>query len=160
MKKDSPAAGKQDSGGVENQVLKKAKNVVMYEKRTDTNKTFVIHADIVTQQAEDIFFMEAFRMDRSDGMKIEGGLARYDTGANRIDVTGPMTVSTPDGWRAELTDARWDREEKHAATDRPVTVKGDRGTLRADRAEFFNDFKKIELSGNVHAQVAQKLLAD
>jgi hypothetical protein len=160
LKKDPPASGKQDPRTMGTQVLKKATNVVMYEKRTDTDKTFVIRARTVTQQEESVFFMDAFRMDRSDGMRVEGSRARYDTSLNRIDVAGTMSVDTKDGWRAELTDVVWDRKEKHAATDKPVTLKGDRGTLRADRAEFFNDFKRMELTGNVHAQVAQKLLAD
>lgn len=160
LKKDPPSAGRPDPRAMETQVLKKAKNVVMYEKRTDTDKTFVIRARTVTQQEESIFLMDAFRMDRSDGMKVQGGRARYDTGINRIDVDGPMTVDTRDGWKAELTDVIWDRKDKHASTGKPVTLKGENGTLRADRAEFFDDFNKIELTGNVHAQVTQKLLAD
>jgi hypothetical protein len=160
LKKEPPASGHVGARDAEQQVLKRATNVVMYERRTDTDKTFVIRARTVTQQSEQVFFMESFRMDRSDGMTVEGRQARYDTNANRIDVPGPMVVSTTDGWKAELTDVAWDREQKYAATNRPVTLTGDRGTLRADRAEFFNDFSRIELSGRVHAQVAQKLLAD
>ncbi len=160
MQKEPPAAGRQNQGSVEGHMIRMARNVVMYEKRADTDKTFVISAESVTQRTESVFFMEAFRMDRSDGMKIEGDRARYDTGANRVDVDGPMTVSTADGWRAELADVSWDRKKKHAATNRPVVVRGGKGTLRSDRAEFFNDFTIIELSGNVHAQVAQNLFAD
>jgi hypothetical protein len=160
MKKEPPAPGKAEPQGIEGHVIKKARNVVMYEKRTDTDKTFVIHASTVVQQSESLFYMDFFRMDRSDGMKVEGDHASYDTSVNRMDIAGPVTVITKDGWKAELTDVAWDRKEKHASTNKPVTVKGDKGTLRADRAEFFNDFSKIELTGNVHAQVAQKLLAD
>jgi hypothetical protein len=160
MKKEPPADGKDDPRARESQVLKLAKNIVMYEKRFDTDKTFVIRARTVTQQTQSIFFMDNFRMDRSDGMKVEGGHARYDMEGNRLAVVGPMTVSTPDGWRADLSDVDWDRKDRHAKTDKPVKVTGAKGTLRGDRAEFFNDFSRMELSGNVHAQVNQKLLAD
>jgi hypothetical protein len=160
MKRDPVPAVEGVPRDMEAQALKVARNVVMYEKRSDTDKTFVIRARTVTQQSENLFFMDAFRMDRSDGMKIEGGHANYDTDTNRIDVAGPMIVSTPDGWRAELTDVSWDRKNKHAETRKPVTVQGVKGILTADRAEFFNDFKRMELSGHVHAKVAQKLLAD
>ena len=80
LKKEPSPAVKGETRDPETQALKVAKNVVMYEKRSDTDKTFVIRARVVTQQSEKVFFMEAFSMDRSDGMKVEGARARYDTG--------------------------------------------------------------------------------
>ncbi|HNY65062.1 MAG TPA: hypothetical protein PKM41_06455 [Deltaproteobacteria bacterium] len=158
VQKEPSEAGRQATTGP--RVLKEAKNVVMYERKTDSGKSLVIRARTVTQLSESEFLMDEFLVDRSDGTKIEGRRARYDTDKNVIEVTGPMTVDTADGWKARVTDLVWDRKEEHAVTSKPVLVEGADGTIRADRAEFFDDFDRIHLSGNVHARVAQNIIAD
>jgi hypothetical protein len=160
VNRDVPGDTKQPAPAAKDQVQKEAKNVVMYERLTDSKKTFVIRARTVTQHEGDMYYMESFRMDRSDGMKVEGDHAKYDMKASEMVVTGPMTVITADGWKAELTDVAWNRKSSHALTDKPVRVEGPQGKIRADRAEFFDDFTRLELSGNVHAQVDQKLISD
>ncbi|MRR14557.1 hypothetical protein EG833_03840 [archaeon] len=141
-------------------IMREASNVIMYEKRLDSNKMFVIHAQSVKQETNELFAMNAFSVNRSDGMKITGNLARYDTGASVLRILGPITIITSDGWQASLTDLVWDRSNKHAFTDKPVKVDGEKGTITADRAEFFDDFNRVQLTGDVHAQVSRSIYPD
>lgn len=136
-------------------VQREAKNVVMYEKRLDSDKNFIIHAQDIVQKSSSDFTMNEFNMDRTDGLKISGDRAEYDMSNSKLNIIGPMTVNTPDGWKANLTDVVWDRQTKHAITDKPVMVQGDQGTIHGNQAEFFDDFSRIQLSGGVHAKIAQ-----
>ncbi len=137
------------------QVLRTAKNIVMHEKRLGSDKDFVIRAKIITQESNSTFIMKEFTVDRTDGLEISGGRAQYDTDASRLNIIGPVTIITPDGWKADLTDVVWDRKADHAVTRKPVTVQGEKGTIRANQAEFFDDFSRIQLAGNVHAKISQ-----
>jgi hypothetical protein len=160
MRNDDETSVKQSLTQGKVSPIKEAKNIVMYEKRLDSDWIFVIHAQLLLQETNETFTMLNFRMDRSDGMKIEGGKAKYNSEASLLKVMGPMTVNTADGWRAVLTDLIWDRPKKYAVTDKPVTVQGGKGTLRGNRAEFFDDFNHIIISGDVHAQVYQGAFND
>lgn len=140
--------------------LREAKNVVMYEKKLDSDWVFVIRASLLLQETNETFTILNFRMDRSDGMKIQGGHAKYNSETSLLRVMGPMTVSTSDGWRAVLTDLVWDRSRKYAVTEKPVTLEGSKGSLRGDRAEFFDDFNRIIISGDVHARVEKSTVDD
>lgn len=138
------------------QVLRAAKNIVMHEKRPGSDKDFVISAETITQESDAIFIMNKFHISRTDGLKITGGLAHYDTNASRLNIIGPVTIITADGWEASLKDVVWDRKADHAVTRNPVTVQGDRGTMiRGNEAEFFDDFSRIQLAGKVHAKIDQ-----
>ncbi|HQI01061.1 MAG TPA: hypothetical protein PLF54_09810 [Deltaproteobacteria bacterium] len=140
--------------------VREAKNIVMYEKRQDSDWVFVVRAKLLLQETNELFTMLNFRMDRSDGMKIEGGKAKYNSETSLLKVVGPMTIDTTDGWRVVLTDLVWDRSRKYAVTDKPVAVQGRKGSLRGDRAEFFDDFNRIIISGDVHAKVDQSVFND
>ena len=141
-------------------IMKEASNVIMYEKRLDSEKTFVIRAQSVNQETNEQFSMNNFSVNRSDGMLITGNLAKYDTGSSVLSILGPITMTTSDGWRASLTDLVWDRRSKHAKTDKPVKVEGEKGTITAARAEFFDDFNRVQLSGDVHAKVSRSIYPD
>ncbi len=142
------------------QVLRTAENVVMHEKRPGSDKDLVIRADAVTQTSDSSLVMNGFTIDRTDGMKVTGGRAEYDTSASRLNIIGPVTILTSDGWEASLTDVVWDRKADHAVTRKPVTVRGDQGTIRGDQAEFFDDFSRIQLAGNVRAKITQNIFID
>lgn len=140
--------------------VREAKNIVMYEKRLDSDWVFVIRAQLLLQETNETFTLMNFRMDRTDGLKIVGRKAQYNSEASLLKVTGPMTVITADGWRADLTDLIWDRSKQYAVTDNPVKLQGGKGTLRGNRAEFFDDFNQIVVSGDVHARVYQNAVND
>ncbi len=159
MKKEAPEAQKPGEDA-QAPIMREASNIIMYEKRLDSDKTFVIRAQSVNQETNELFTMSAFSVVRSDGMKITGNLARYDTGASVLRVLGPMTIITSDGWRASLTDLVWDRRNKHAMTTKPVKMEGEKGTITAASAEFFDDFNRMQLMGDVHAQVSRSIYPD
>lgn len=140
--------------------VREAKNIVMYEKRQDSDWVFVVRAKHLVQETNDLFTILNFRMDRSDGMKIAGGKAKYNSETSLLEVVGPMTIDTTDGWRVALTDLVWDRSREYAVTDNPVSVQGRKGSLRGNRAEFFDDFNRIIISGDVHAEVDQSAFND
>jgi hypothetical protein len=135
-----------------------AGNIVMHEKKAGSDTSLVIRADSVTESADNVVFLEKFRLVQSDGLTLTGDRARYDTGESLLDIIGPVTVHTADGWKAELDGLRWNRMTKKASTDRPLVVKGAQGTIEAGRGEFFDDFSRILLSGDVHAKVSPDLL--
>lgn len=159
MRNDEDQAGSRQIRGKATPI-REAKNIVMYEKKLDSDWDFVIRAKLLLQETNEIFTLADFRMDRSDGMKIEGSRVKYNSETSILTVIGPMTVNTADGWRAVLTDLVWDRSRKYAVTDNPVNVEGGKGTLRGDRAEFFDDFNHIIISGDVHAKVDQRAFKD
>ena len=135
-----------------------AGGVVMYEKKAGSDTTLVVRADSVIESKENIVVLEAFRLEQSDGLTLTGDHARYDTGASLLEISGPVTVRTADGWKADLDGLKWDRRTKEASTDRPLTVTGTQGTIMAGRGEFFDDFSRILLSGDVHAKISPGLL--
>jgi len=135
-----------------------AGGIVMHEKKAGSDTSLIIRADSVTESKDNIVVLEKFMLEQSDGLTLTGDHARYDTGRSLLDIPGPVTVRTADGWRADLDGLKWDRRTKEASTDRPLTVRGAQGTIEAGRGEFFDDFSRILLSGDVHAKISPDLL--
>jgi hypothetical protein len=115
-------------------IMREASNITMYEKRLDSDRNFIIRAQAVNQETNNLFTMKDFSVDRSDGMKITGSTAKYDTGSSVLKISGPITILTSDGWKATLTDLVWDRRSRHAVTDMPVLLEGEKGRITAARA--------------------------
>jgi hypothetical protein len=160
LSRDDAPSGKQaqQQEDESREVLRAAKNIVMHEKKLGSDKDFVIRAETITQETDSSITMNNFTIDRTDGLKISGGLAQYDTNASLLNIIGPVTIITADGWEASLTDVVWDRKADHAVTRKPVTVQGEQGTMiRGNQAEFFDDFSRIQLAGKVHAKINQNI---
>jgi hypothetical protein len=147
----------QDTGAAQ-QPSRAAGGVVMYEKKPDSGASLVIRAASAIESKDNVVVLEEFRLEQSNGLKLTGDRARYDTGRSLLDIIGPVRVNTADGWQADLDGLTWDRTTKKASTDRPLVVEGAQGTITADRGEFFDDFNHILLAGDVHANLSPGLL--
>ncbi len=150
------AAGR-DTDAAE-QPSRAAGGVVMYETKPDSGASLVIRAASATEGKDKVVVLEEFRLEQSNGLELTGDRARYDTDRSLLDIIGPVRVNTADGWQADLDGLTWDRATRKASTDRPLVVKGAQGTITADRGEFFDDFNRILLAGDVHADLSPHLL--
>ena len=144
--------------GSAEQPARTAGGIVMYETKPDSGSSLVIHVASATEGRDRVVVLEEFRLEQSNGLKLTGDRARYDSDRALLDIIGPVRVNTADGWQADLNGLTWDRKTKKASTDRPLVVKGAQGTITADRGEFFDDFNRILLAGDVHANLSPHLL--
>ncbi|HON37534.1 MAG TPA: hypothetical protein PLY57_02055 [Deltaproteobacteria bacterium] len=152
------AGGPGTGTGTGEQPSRAAGGIVMYETKPDSGSSLVIHAASATEDKDRVVVLEEFRLEQSNGLRLTGDRARYDADRSLLDIIGPVRVNTADGWQADLDGLTWDRKTKKASTDKPLVVKGAQGTITADRGEFFDDFNRILLAGDVHANLSPHLL--
>jgi len=139
-------------------ILRSAQQITMHEIKTDSDISTIIHAQRVVEQLDNVVSLDNFELTQSDGIHMAGRQARYDTGSSILTVTGPVTINTLDGRKAVLDGLVWNRTTQIAFTQNPVVVEGIEGTIRANKAEFFNGFTEIRFLGGVHAQITQNII--
>jgi len=139
-------------------ILRSAQQIIMHEKKRDSDITTLIEASSITEQPDNLIHLDTFDLTQSNGLRIAGIKAVYDMNDSVLTITGPVTLEMNNGRRAELEGLIWDRKSHKAFTSNPVLVKGVEGTIRASRAEFQNDFSLIHFSGGVHAQISRDIL--
>lgn len=139
-------------------ILRSAQQIIMHEKKTDSDISTIIQAERVVEQLDNIVALDHFELSQSDGLHIAGKQAHYDTDKSILTVRGPLTINTLDGRKALLDGLVWNRETQLAFTGNPVVVEGIEGTIKADKAEFSNGFTQIRFLGGVHAQITHSIL--
>lgn len=139
-------------------VTRHAMNIVMFERKRDTGKSMVVSAKELIETGERISELKDFRMAQQKGVTMAGRDATYDRENSTLEVKGPLDIETADGARARLDGLIWNRESRKAFTPNPVNIVNKDGTIKADRAEFSEEFSEIHLIGNVHAKIAQNFL--
>ncbi len=139
-------------------ILRSARQITMFEQKPDSDVSTRIQAQSIVEHTDRLISLDDFRISQSDGLLVSGNQARYDTDSSILTVTGPVTIDTKDGRKALLNGLVWDRQSQVATTDNPVVVEGIEGTIRADRAEFHDDFTRIRFLGGVHAKITQDIL--
>lgn len=140
------------------QIVRSARNIIMHEKRNDSDVLTTFRAQRVIEQKDHIVTLADFEISQSDGLRIAGVEADYDMERSVLQVKGPVTVDTNDGRRAFLDGLVWDRQSQKATTDNPVKVVGAEGIIEAERAEFHEGFSLISFYGGVHAKISQDIL--
>jgi hypothetical protein len=135
-----------------------ALGVVMHEKNTASGSALVVTARRATETRDGRVVLEDFRLEQTGDLELTGGVARYDTRRSLLEIDGPAQVHTTEGWRADLNGLSWDRTTGRAVTVKPLRATGAQGTIHADGGEFLDDFSRIMLSGDVHANIAPDLL--
>ncbi|MBN2299334.1 MAG: LPS export ABC transporter periplasmic protein LptC [Deltaproteobacteria bacterium] len=139
-------------------ILRSAQQIIMHEKKIDSDITTLIEASSITEQPDNMIHLDTFDLTQSDGLRIAGIEAVYNMNDSILTITGPVTIEMNNGRRANLEGLVWDRKSQKAFTPNPVVVTGIEGTIRANKAEFQNDFSLIHFSGGVHAQISQDIL--
>jgi len=139
-------------------ILRSAQQIIMHEKRTDSDISTIIQAKKIVDQLNNVVQLDNFKLSQSDGLHLEGKQANYDTDSSILTVTGPVTIKTLDGRKALLDGLVWNRKSQVAFSEHPVIVEGIEGIIRANKAEFRNGFTQIRFLGGVHAQITQNIL--
>ncbi|HHO76901.1 MAG TPA: hypothetical protein ENN05_10805 [Deltaproteobacteria bacterium] len=139
-------------------ILRSAHKIVMHEIKIGSDKATIIEALSITEQPDNLILLDTFNLSQSDGLRIAGIEAAYNMDSSLLSITGPAIIEMHDGRRADLDGLVWDRKSQKAYTGNPVVVKGIEGTIRADRADFQNNFTVIHFSGGVHAQISEDIL--
>jgi hypothetical protein len=135
-----------------------ALDVVMHERDTSDGSTLVVTARRVTETRDGRVILEDFRLEQTGDLELTGKVARYDTRRSLLEIDGPVRIRTAEGWRADLDGLSWNRATGRAFTAKPLEATGAQGTIRAAMGEFHDDFSRIILSGDVHANIAPDLL--
>jgi hypothetical protein len=144
--------------GKDRTITRHATNIVMYERKRDTGKSMVVSAKELIETGDRISQLKDFRMAQQKGVTLSGRDATYDREDSILEVKGPLDIETADGTKAKLDGLIWNRESRKAFTPNPVNLVNKDGIIKADRAEFSEEFSEISLIGNVHAQIAQNFL--
>jgi hypothetical protein len=139
-------------------ILRSAQQIIMHEKKTDSDISTIIQAQRVVEQLDNVVQLDHFELSQSDGLHMTGRQAHYDTDKSILTVRGPLTINTLDGRKALLDGLVWNRDSQIAFTKNPVVVQGREGTIKANKAEFRNGFTQIRFLGGVHAQITQNIL--
>ncbi|MBX9925415.1 MAG: LPS export ABC transporter periplasmic protein LptC [Hyphomicrobiaceae bacterium] len=88
------------------------------------------------------------RKQRTD---IAAAKGLYDTKANRLDLSGGITVLTAAGMKADLETATILTKDGTLKSDRPARVTGPQGTIRSDTLDLDQKAKRIGFIGGVVA---------
>jgi len=139
-------------------IMRSAQQIIMHEKKIDSDITTIIEAKSITEQPDKLIYLDTFDLSQSDGLRIAGIEAAYNMNNSVLTITGPATIKMHDGRKAKLEGLVWDRKSQKAFTLNPVVITGLEGTIRANKAEFQNDFTLIHFSGGVHARISQDII--
>jgi hypothetical protein len=139
-------------------ILRSARQIIMHERKADSDISTIIQAQSVVEQADNIFSLVNFELSQSDGLHIAGIQAQYNMKDSVLTVKGPVTIDTGQDRKARLDGLVWDRQSQKATTNNPVVVEALEGIIKANKAEFLNDFTQIRFFGGVHAQISQDIL--
>ncbi|HET7717373.1 MAG TPA: hypothetical protein VFK86_17265 [Bauldia sp.] len=80
---------------------------------------------------------------------IEAASGTYDGGTQKMTLKGGISLTTTNGYAAQLEDAAIDVEKGTVASDTGVVIKGKEGTLTADSFEVLDRGKHIFFRGDV-----------
>lgn len=131
-----------------------AEGVVLREISPDGRKPMVVTAVKVIENSDRKLWFEDFSVQRDGDTFVKGRLADYDLSSGLLNVRERVVIRRGPASELRLDGLVWDRQTASGRTDKPLDLTVEGGTLRADRAEFENDFNDIHLIGGVHAKIA------
>lgn len=87
--------------------------------------------------------------------KLAAPEANYDLDKERIDVTGPLTFTSADGYRLETENVAIDLKKRRMASAAPVTGTTRLGSFSADRLSADLDARTVTLDGRARLHIVQ-----
>ena len=131
-----------------------ATRVTLREISPDGRQPMLVTAEKVTESTTKQLLLENFSLVREQGTRISGRLAEYDLARGLVKIRDKVVIRRGPTDEIRLDGLVWDRKAASGRTDRPVDLRQADSTIRADRAEFENDFNDIHFIGGVHAKIA------
>ena len=114
----------------------------------------LVTAAKVTENTAKKLTFEDYAVLREDDTRLSGHLAEYDLASGLLNIHDRVVIRRGQEGEVRLDGLVWDRKAARGRTDKPVAVTVEGGTIRADRAEFEDDFNEIHMIGGVHAKIA------
>lgn len=142
----------------EPQITRQANRVVMFERKRDNGRVLEISAREVDETTGQVAHLRDFILTQPGELTLSGSEAVYDRARAVLELKGKVLIKKTDGSQAVVDGLVWDRKDDVARTDNPVSYQGSDGFIRADRAEFSDEFTRIAFAGRVHAQIMQNIL--
>ncbi len=81
--------------------------------------------------------------------------ANYDMDRDRIEVTGPLSLTSGDGYRLYTANVGIDLKKRQMASDAPVTGSTRLGTFSANRLRADLDARTVTLDGRARLHIVQ-----
>lgn len=149
---DTPTA----NGGepLADDITRNAYNITMQDANLQTGAITFIRVQRITEKMGRFLLLDNLVIDKADKVHLSGDRARYDMKLARLDVTGNIILTTPEGIQGNLESLTWDKASHKAWTDRPVRFTTTDGIIKADKAVLLDDLEEITLMGGVYAQMA------
>jgi lipopolysaccharide export system protein LptC len=127
-----------------------------YQGLDEQNRPYTVTAEAAVQAGnEDIVQLQAPRADLllADGgwVYVEAREGRYDKAANRLELTGEVTVHHDDGTQFVTARAAMDVAAGSGAGDAPVAAQGPFGTLTAEGFRLQDRGQVVVFTGRARA---------
>jgi len=135
-------------------ITRTAENVTMQDANLQTGTVTFIRADKVVERQGRFLLLDDVVIDRLDKVRVVADQAQYDQTLSRLNVTGHILLTTPDGVQGDLDSLTWDKASGKAWTDNPVRFTTPDGVITAQKAVMLNDLEEISLIGDVYAKMA------
>ncbi len=87
--------------------------------------------------------------------RVDAGQGRYDMDQERVEIVGPVTFQSADGYRIETRDVDIDLKSRTAASNGPVSGRMDIGTFSADHLIADLNQRVVVLEGRARLHIVQ-----
>jgi lipopolysaccharide export system protein LptC len=88
-------------------------------------------------------------------LMIAANNGRYDLDQQKMDVTGPVRLVGPDGYRLETRDVTVDLKQRQMQSAGPVTGQMRLGQFQAGHLQADLDERKVVLNGGTRLKIVQ-----
>jgi hypothetical protein len=138
----------------EQDFLRSARNITLYEVNLESLTSTTIHAASAAQKQDNTIIFETLDLDHAGKLRMHAPHATYDMNTFQLVIEGDITLETSDGLKGFFRSLTWDRRSRLARTHNPVRVVTADGVIEAQGAEFLDDLSRISFIGGVHAQIS------
>ncbi len=131
-----------------------------YVGTDNKGQKFEITAQRAIQRSSDVPIVDIEGMFARLGLAqgplvIAAGNGRYDLDRQQVDVSGPVRVVGPDGYRLETRDVRVDLKQRQLASSGPVAGQMRLGQFQARQLRADLGERKVVLNGGARLKIVQ-----
>jgi lipopolysaccharide export system protein LptC len=131
-----------------------------YRGEDDKGRPFSIAAGSAVQQSSAVPVVAmtnlAGQMTLDDGIaQLKAPTARYDLDREHVDVNGPLSFASADGYRLETSNVGVDMKSRSMVSSSPVTGQTRLGTFTAQRMRANLDARTVTLDGQARLHIVQ-----
>lgn len=149
-----------DKNKVDNAPERMRVEAARYNGADDKGQRFEITARTAIQQSSDVPVVDIrgmfARLALSQGpLTIAANQGRYDLDAQKVEVSGPVRVVGPDGYRLETRDVQVDLKRRQVVSSGAVTGQTRLGPFRAGRLRADLGSRTVVLDGGARLKIVQ-----